>query len=398
MQKGGANTPIEGLRQMPIFLGTTATENDSNGGDGTAFINLYGLGSNNVLTLINGRRALSFSDINAIPISALARAEVLKHGGGAIYGSGAVAGVFNFILINGPGERPYEGAELYALYGNTTDADAHVRQVYLRGGVTGLDGKVSIAAAGEYYSRANLFARDREISRTGDLSNDVTGLGLGGFNNNSPTYAGRISVTSGASALGFTNTGQLTLSDLTTSQVTPGSYRRFEVPIGADPLRFNFRAFTPAIPAVEKAMYYVTGRYKIFGDGLQLYGDIMYSKTKQDNGIAGTPFAITSSFDGLADARASQFNPAGNFLTSVRYRLQQELGNRRSFFDKDYWRYVIGTNGEFNFKDNGFISRFGYDSSFVYTRFDEHKIDSGDATRSQIRAAIAGALVPGVFF
>ena len=50
MKKGGANTPIEALRQVPIFVGTTATENDSNGGDGSAFINLYGLGSNNVLT------------------------------------------------------------------------------------------------------------------------------------------------------------------------------------------------------------------------------------------------------------------------------------------------------------------------------------------------------------
>ena len=29
---------------------------------------------------------------------------------------------------------------------------------------------------------------------------------------------------------------------------------------------------------MEKAMYFVTGRYKIFGDGLQLYGDLMYSK------------------------------------------------------------------------------------------------------------------------
>ena len=77
---------------------------------------------------------------------------------------------------------------------------------------------------------------------------------------------------------------------LTNNQVTPGSYRRFDVPAGTDPSRFNFRAFTPAIPAVEKAMYYVTGRYKIFGDGLQLYGDIMYSHTKQDNGLAGAPF------------------------------------------------------------------------------------------------------------
>src|SRR5207249_8426887 len=130
----------------------------------------------------------------------LSRTEVLKDGASAVYGSDAVAGVVNFILLDGPGEKPYEGAELFALYGNTTESDAHVRQVYLRGGVTGLDGKVAIAAAGEYYSRAGLYSRDREISQTADLSNDSTGLGLGGLNNNSPTYAGRVSVSGGASS------------------------------------------------------------------------------------------------------------------------------------------------------------------------------------------------------
>ena len=130
---------------------------------------------------------------------------------------------------------------------------------------------------------------------------------------------------------------------------------------------------------MEKASYFVTGRYKIFGEGLQLYGDILYAKVKQDNGLAGAPFAMTSASNGLTEARNSPFNPAGNQLSSVTYRLQQDLGNRRSFFDKDYWRYVIGINGDFNFKDNSFISRFGYDTGFVYTRFDEQEIDSGDA-------------------
>ena len=32
LQKQGANTPVEGLRQLPSFVGNTATENDSNGG------------------------------------------------------------------------------------------------------------------------------------------------------------------------------------------------------------------------------------------------------------------------------------------------------------------------------------------------------------------------------
>ena len=162
LQKQGANTPAEGLRQLPSFVGNTATENDSNGGDGSAFVNLRALGSGNTLTLINGRRAFNFEDINAIPIGALSRSEVLKDGASAIYGSDAVAGVVNFILLNGPGEAPYEGAEVDFLYGNTTDTDARVLQTYIRGGVA--TDKVSVAAAAEYYDREALFSRDREIS------------------------------------------------------------------------------------------------------------------------------------------------------------------------------------------------------------------------------------------
>jgi iron complex outermembrane receptor protein len=391
LQKQGANTPIEGLRQLPSFVGSAATENDSNGGDGSATINLRGLGPENTLILINGRRAFAFSDINAIGISSLSRAEILKDGAAAIYGSDGVAGVVNFILVNGPGEKPYEGAELYTLYGNTTDADAHVRQVYLRGGVLGSNGKVSIAAAGEYYSRAGLFSRDREIASSGDRSNNPTGLGLGGSNLNSPTFAGRVSVAPAGSTLGGP-TGSLVLSNLSNNQITPLSYRPFEqfpALAGTDASRFNFRDFTPAIPAMEKAMYFVTGRYKIFGDGLQLYGDLVYSKVKQDNAQAGSPFTMSSAANGRDEARASSFNPFGNNLSSISYRTEQELGNRRSFFDKDYYRYVAGLNGDFNFKDNSFIGRFGYDSGFVSERLNYQRIDSGDGRRSYLRALIA---------
>jgi iron complex outermembrane receptor protein len=417
LKKQGANTPVEGLRQLPSFVGNTLTENDSNGGNGQAAVNLRAVGPENTLTLINGRRAFEFSDVNAIAIGSLSRTEVLKDGAGAIYGSDAVAGVVNFILVNGPGEKPYEGAELFALYGNTTDSDAHVRQVYLKGGVTGLDGKVAIAAAGEYYSRANLYSKDRaDVARSGDTSNNIgdpfypnsEGMQWGGLNNNSPTYAGRISVNTSIGTdpvNGFPLVGQLVLVNPGTTAPTGASYRRFDANNastatlgGSDPSRFNFRLFTPAIPAVEKAMYYVTGRYKIFGDGLQLYGDVMYSHTKQDNGLAGAPFTLSSAAGqgtaGILEARASQFNPFGNNLASIRYRLQNEFpgaSGRRTFFDHDYQRYVAGINGDFNIKDNGFISRFGYDSGFVYEHFQEDRIDSGDARRSYIRALIAPA-------
>src|ERR1041384_953359 len=229
LKKQGANTPVEGLRQLPSFVGNTLTENDSNGGNGQAAVNLRAVGPENTLTLINGRRAFEFSDVNAIAIGSLSRTEVLKDGAGAIYGSDAVAGVVNFILVNGPGEKPYEGAELFALWGNTTDTDAHVRQVYLKGGVTGLDGKVAIAAAGEYYSRANLYSRDRpKVARSGDTSNNPEGMQWGGLNNNSPTYAGRVSIATAVGGL----VGQLTLINQSTTNVSPASYRQFDVPAG----------------------------------------------------------------------------------------------------------------------------------------------------------------------
>src|SRR6266404_2486714 len=239
LRKQGANTPVEGLRQLPSFVGNASTENDSNGGNGQAFINLRGIGQVNTLTLINGRRAFEFSDVNAIPISALSRTEILKDGAGAIYGSDAVAGVVNFILLDGPGEKPYEGAELFALYGNTTDSDAHVRQVYLRGGVVGLDGKVNIAASGEYYSRANLFSRDRFlVAGTGDNSNNPTGAGRGGLNGNSPTFGGRITVSAAATSQGGPpGGGTLVLINLSNNQVSGSSYRRFEPPVAGAGVR-----------------------------------------------------------------------------------------------------------------------------------------------------------------
>ena len=371
LEKSGANTPVEGLRQLPSFVGNASTENDSNAGNGQAFINLRALGQQNVLTLINGRRAFDYADVNAIPISAINNVQVLKDGAGAIYGSDAVAGVVNFQLMNGPGTTPFQGVEINLLYGNTTDSDAHVRQGWIRGGTASEN--FSIFASGEYYSRANLFSRDRTIATTGDLGNDPEGLQLGGKNGNSNTFSGRVSTFSG---------GQMVLLDFSNNAPTPASYRPFAT--GADPTEFNFRAFTPAIPAVEKAMYYVTARYKVFGDQLQLYGDLMYTKAKQDNGLAASPVAI----DG-GTGQTSPYNPFGTDLASLRYRFVNELGLRRSFFDRDYWRYIAGANGDFNFQGNDFVSHFGYDTGFVYERLDQLETDAGDGQFTPLAGEIA---------
>ena len=87
--------------------------------DGTDIIRpatLRALGPDQVLVLINGKRrhqqalvnvqqtigrGSAGTDINAIPLSAIARIEVLRDGAAAQYGSDAIAGVINIILKDG---------------------------------------------------------------------------------------------------------------------------------------------------------------------------------------------------------------------------------------------------------------------------------------------------------
>jgi hypothetical protein len=63
LEKQGANTPVEALRKtLPSFLGRVGNENDSNGGDGRAFINLRTIGfkavahRNRTLTIVGRPR------------------------------------------------------------------------------------------------------------------------------------------------------------------------------------------------------------------------------------------------------------------------------------------------------------------------------------------------------
>ena len=96
--------------------------------------NLRGLSPDNVLVLVNGKRRhrgsiISFLgggisdgaqgvDIASIPSLALKQVEVLRDGASSQYGSGAIAGVLNFILRDDA-----EGFEVVARYGSTFEGD-----------------------------------------------------------------------------------------------------------------------------------------------------------------------------------------------------------------------------------------------------------------------------------
>jgi len=92
------------LNQLPmVFAGQNSTV--SNGSDGTASINLRGLGPQRTLVLVNGRRlgpgpgsGSNVSDINEVPAALIERVDILTGGASSVYGADAVAGVVNFVL------------------------------------------------------------------------------------------------------------------------------------------------------------------------------------------------------------------------------------------------------------------------------------------------------------
>jgi outer membrane receptor protein involved in Fe transport len=105
------------LNQLPqVFAAQNATV--SNGSDGTATIDLRGLGAQRTLVLVNGRRlgpgagdGRNFSDINEVPAALIERVDVLTGGASSVYGADAVAGVVNFVL-----NTHFEGVKIDANY------------------------------------------------------------------------------------------------------------------------------------------------------------------------------------------------------------------------------------------------------------------------------------------
>ncbi|WP_312366391.1 TonB-dependent receptor [Stenotrophomonas sp.] len=130
--------------------------------DGTSGIRpaqLRGLSPDQVLVLVNGKRrhtsaminvngsigrGSSAVDINAIPIAAIERVEVLRDGASAQYGSDAIAGVVN-IVLKGSGE----GGSLAVDYGQYSAGDGNKYQLSGDTGVSFADGRGSLHLAGQ---------------------------------------------------------------------------------------------------------------------------------------------------------------------------------------------------------------------------------------------------------
>ena len=182
LEKRGMTT----LADLMMALPESASLAPSNAGSGTN-INLRGLGVNRTLVLLNGRRlaneaiADGYANLDVIPMSAIARVEILRDGASSIYGSDAIGGVVNFIT-----KRTFEGKSI----------SAQLVQPQKNGGadeqrISGTVGFGNLAQDGwnwyatvDAHRRSRLAASDRAELSTNDILTSIgraPALGSGGY-------------------------------------------------------------------------------------------------------------------------------------------------------------------------------------------------------------------------
>jgi iron complex outermembrane receptor protein len=133
--------------------------------------NLRGLGENKTLVLVNGRRLANFAysgtegavDLNAIPMAAVDRIEVLRDGASAIYGTDAIGGVINFIL-----RKDYQGADVSAEYYYPEESGGKSWRATAVAGWGDLEKNgFNVFASIDYRKQDVLRAADRDFANTG---------------------------------------------------------------------------------------------------------------------------------------------------------------------------------------------------------------------------------------
>ena len=151
---------------------------------GKSEADLRGLGgptntnANKTLVLLNGRRLANHAfdaaavDLNAIPLNAIDRIEILRDGASAIYGTDAIGGVINFIL-----KRDFTGFELAAstqIPEGKGGGDTQ-RITATAGFGTLAQNRFNLLASLDWRKQTVLEAKDRKFSETGIIRGDVVG-------------------------------------------------------------------------------------------------------------------------------------------------------------------------------------------------------------------------------
>ncbi len=145
LQESAPQTTVQDLLAYLIPSFNSVRQSASDGTEHIDPVSLRGLGPDQVLVLLNGKRRHTSSlvnyqntvgngsvgtDLSTIPVTAIEKIEVLRDGAAAQYGSDAIAGVINIILKKNP------GASASLMYGQTGRNDGNTYEAAVNYGTS----------------------------------------------------------------------------------------------------------------------------------------------------------------------------------------------------------------------------------------------------------------------
>jgi len=356
-QRRGATTVQSVLQSLPQNVGSYTPAFNAGwlmgSAPGASSVNLRGIGENNTLVLIDGQRQVlfplplngtsNFVDINAVPLAAVDRIEILRDGASATYGADAIAGVVNIIL-----KDEYNGAALHTHYGITQRGDGAEYRASLTGGIASKlwsdESKFSIISTLDYYELDPIKSSNRGFSSNSDHS-------FQGYNNLASAFGNRLQTID-------PNTGNFVLErpGLNGIGVKPSDFVQ-----GSPDSMVQYYSYAPHSNLISREQR-VGGLTKIKFEPtnfLRFYDSFSYQHQEENSQMA--PSSVSSRF-GLIVPANNPYNPYGQDIPL--YYRALEAGPWQNTVTIDTRRNIVGVQ-LFNLPNNWFI-----DASYLYAESD----------------------------
>ena len=343
------NAPVATLDEffktrLPMNTTQTLSSQDITPGLGAgnrSSINLRGLGTNQTLILVNGRRMPQISelgrsggfgqpDINGIPLSAIERIEVLPSTASGIYGGGATGGVINIVL-----RQDYDGADLSLEYGDTFDQKASYSKIDFSAGLSLEQGRTDVLFTASYASSDQLLVGERGFAENGRLlaSEFIRTLGIPviGSSTNILSIDGQDLILDNGTDLGATNTFvpagyEGPESDDGEALTANAGMYNLQIPDGIPGLRQSL-VNEPEIKSASLAVR------REFSDSVEAYFDVLTTSNRSKSNVS------VSTNSGLIPGDAPS-NPFQNFI--LVFFPQTSGPNPENVTTTENWRASVG--------------------------------------------------------
>ncbi|MFA0812485.1 TonB-dependent receptor domain-containing protein [Microbulbifer epialgicus] len=347
----------------------------NNPGDGTARVDLRGLGATRTVVLVNGRRYIPSTqsgivDLNSIPSTLIRSVDVITGGASAVYGSDALAGVVNFQMVD-----DFEGVQMTSLYDVTEDGDGAKRNIDLTIGGNFAEGRGNATVYASWTDRDAVFQADRDFSRNTWEEGDTDGDGV----NDSLVPGGSASI---PGAIAFLGRGNNITFD------PDGTSRLFQDPED----RFNYAPANYLQLPQERFLVSAFTHYDLT-DKVTAYGEMAFSHNEVPTELAPTPATTdvqvnpnTPFFDAAFQQLLKDRNVANglneNAPSTVRVtRRMEENGSRQSVDNRDAFRILTGFRGDIN-------DDWSFDAYYSYSNLERINQLNNDVAASRFRQAI----------